>query len=88
MLWIDREKGQFIMRTEHLADDELIALNQEQLHDSQGKRFGDGKVVARVPLHTFFKEISPKMKEGDNDHLKWWLNHEKARPWRCFWGKI
>lgn len=88
-LWIDDES--YIVRTEYLGEETLIAANQESFNDSQTKRFGDGKVVGRVPLNMLFgseTELSRKLKEGDRDHLKWWLNSEQARPFRTFRGRI
>jgi hypothetical protein len=34
--WIDREKGLGFRKTENIVEDELLALNQESLNDSQG----------------------------------------------------
>jgi len=88
-LWIS--DTQYIMRTEFLADDELIKANQEEFNDSIGKRWGDGRVAARIPLNVLFSEksqIAEKAKEGDKDHLKWWLNSEAARPYRTFKGSV
>lgn len=83
--------GQFIQRTEFLADEELVAMNKQEYDDSHGKRWGDGRVVARIPLNVLFSsasQISQKAKEGDKEHLKWWLNSETARPFRTFKGRI
>jgi hypothetical protein len=47
--------------------------------------------VARVPLNVFYgseSEITKKLKEGDHDHLKWWLNSDQAKPWRNFRGRV
>ena len=89
--WISREEGTYALKTEFLANDKLIADNQQELHDSQGKRFGDGQVVARIPLNVLYSQqsqIMDKMREGDEDHLRWFLNSEKARPFRTFRGVI
>jgi len=90
--WIAPLDGtRYVMKTEYLADEALIAQNQQDLHDSQTKRFGDGKVIARVPLNVLFDrttQIMEKLREGDRDHLKWFLNSEAARPYRCFRGKV
>lgn len=85
-LWLD--DTQTIVRTEYLAEDDLIASNQQSLHDSQNQRFGDGKVVARVPMHKWAREIAPRLQEGDDDFTKWWLNHENNRPYRSFRGRV
>ena len=85
------DAGSFAMKTEYLANDKLIADNQQEFNDSIGRRFGDGKIVARIPLNVLYSsesEINKKMIEGDEDHLKWWLNSEAARPFRTFRGHI
>lgn len=78
-------------RTQYLADDDLQALNKHDFSESEGKRWGDGKVVARVPLNVLFDpkhQIAEKQKEGDRDHMKWWLDSEAAKPFRTFKGRI
>lgn len=83
--------GKFIRKTEYLGDAELISQNKQEYDDSDGKRWGDGQVVARVPLNKLYgsqDQIMEKLREGDRDHLKWWLNSEAARPYRTFKGRI
>jgi hypothetical protein len=85
------ENGSYAQKTEFIADDKLVADNQQEFNDSYGKRFGDGRVVARIPLNVLYgqqSQITQKMREGDEDHLKWWLNSEAARPFRTFRGHI
>jgi hypothetical protein len=85
------DNGSYALKTEFIGEERLIADNQELLNDSYGKRFGDGRVVARIPLNVLYSEqseIAKKMREGDEDHLRWWLNHEQARPFRTFRGHI
>lgn len=90
-LWLDPEKTQCIIRTEHLASDALIDANRQSFDDSQTQRFGDGKVVGRIPLNMLFSpkhQIAEKLKEGDKDHIKWILNSDEFRPFRTFRGRI
>lgn len=85
------DEGTIAQKTEYLGNDTLIDLNQELLNDSHGKRFGDGQVVARLPPNILYNsehEINKKMQEGDWDHLTWWLNSEKAKPFRTFRGNL
>lgn len=80
-----------VWRTQYLADADLQALNTHEFNESEGKRWGDGKVVARVPLNVLLDpkhEIAAKKREGDRDHLKWWLDSEAAKPFRTFKGRI
>ncbi len=86
--WLDKEQGTYFRRKVPLTEGSLVALNQQEFNDSQSQRFGDGKVVARVPLNKYFKEIAPRLQEGDLDYTKWWLNHEDNRPFRNFRGKF
>lgn len=84
-------EGRFIRKTEFLADDELIEANRQAFNDSDGKRWGDGQIVARVPLNKLYgsqDQIMEKLREGDRDHLRWWLNSEAALPYRTFKGRI
>jgi hypothetical protein len=85
------DNGSFAQKTEFLADDTLVAQNQQEFNDSIGRRFGDGKVVARIPLNVLYgsqNQIAQKMSEGDEDHLRWWLNSEAARPFRTWKATI
>lgn len=80
-----------VYKTEFLGNDELIQSNQDELFESQTKRFGDGRVVARIPLNVLYDpqtQIMEKLQQGDKDHMKWFLNSEQARPWRNFRGRI
>lgn len=89
--WIDKEKGLGFRKTENLAEGELIALNQQSLNESYGKRFSDdaiGTKMASVPLNVFYRDLAPRLKEGDSDYIKWFLNSEQNRPYRTFRGKV
>jgi hypothetical protein len=86
--WVDRERGIFFRKTENLMEPALIEDNQRLFNESQGKRFGDGKVVGRVPLNVFYRDVAPRLKEGDEDYMKWFLNHDQSRPYRTFRGRV
>lgn len=89
--WIDKASGLGFRKTENLVEEELIARNQDDLNDSHGKRFRDDAVgtrMASVPLNVFYRDIAPRMKEGDADFMKWWLNHQNNRPYRTFRGRV
>lgn len=77
-------------RKQYVADQLLQDLNRHEYDDSQTQRFGDGKVVGRIPLNVLFghSEIATKLREGDRDHLKWWLNKDENRPFRSFKGRV
>lgn len=89
--WIDKEKGLGFRKTENLLEEELLAQNRESLNDSQTKRFRDdpmGTKIASTPLNVYFRDIAPRLQDGDEDFMKWWLNHESNRQYRTFRGKV
>lgn len=88
-----------VMRTEFLADETLQTLNAERRNNAAGKRWSSGLgsdkggnmpmvSVGAIPLNKLFSEVAPKMKEGDKDHLKWWLNRDENLPFRTREGKL
>lgn len=80
--------GGFIMKTEWLHDERLQEENRQSFNDSQGQRFGDGKVVGRIPLHLFYRDVAPRLKEGDKDFLPWYLSQSENRWMRSFRGNL
>lgn len=89
--WIDKANGLGFRKTENLVEEELIARNQDDLNDSYGKRFRDDAVgtrMASVPLNVFYRDLAPRLKEGDADYVKWFLNNEQNRPYRTFRGRV
>lgn len=86
--WIDKAKGLGFRKTENLVERELLEANRQEYDDSFGKRFGDGRVVARIPLNVYFQQFPQRLKEGDRDFVKWFLNHPSNKPYRTFRGHI
>jgi hypothetical protein len=88
--WIDKEKGIGFRKTENLVEESLLAQNRADLNDSYGKRFRDdaiGTKMASVPLNVFYRDVAPRLRDGDQDFMKWFLNHDNNRPYRTFRGK-
>lgn len=90
----DLGNGTRIQRRMLIGDEDLQAINRH-LYDTSG-RFSQremgaiGTPVANVPLSVLYSdsEIARKIREGDREHLKWWLNSEAAKPFRTHKGKI
>jgi hypothetical protein len=81
----------YVYRTTPRAIASLLEDNKRSFEDSQTKRFGDGQIVGRIPLNVLFdpkNQLAQKIREGDRDHMKWWLNSEDARPFRTFRGRV
>jgi hypothetical protein len=81
----------FVVKTVPRDIDEFLKDNQRSFEESHDKRFGDGQIVGRIPLNVLFDpktQIAAKIREGDRDHMKWFLNSEAARPYRTFRGRV
>lgn len=81
----------YVRKTVPRGLDALLEDNKQALNDSYGKRFGDGQIVGRIPLNVLFDpklQITEKIREGDRDHIKWFLNSEAALPFRRFRGRV
>lgn len=78
-------------KTENLIEAELLEQNRVSFNESAGKRFRDdpmGTKIASTPLNVFYRDLAPRLQEGDDDFMKWWLNHEQNRPYRTFRGRV
>lgn len=83
--------GYVFRKTENIVEGDLLAQNQESLNESYGKRFRDdavGTKVASIPLNVFYRDFAKRLKDGDEDFVKHWLNHDQNRPYRTFRGRI
>lgn len=77
----------WILRTETPIDD-LIEDNRQNLNDSAGSRWGDGKVVARVPMNMFFDKLAEPIKQRDRKFIKRFLNDGDNAALRTFKGNV
>lgn len=90
-----------VMKTEFVEADSLFKLNAEERAARNGKRWGAGSGsekggnvpmvrVGRIPLNKLFESggIAHRMRSGDKEHLKWWLNREENQPFRTRDGKL
>lgn len=88
-----------VQKTEFIAEDALLAQNAAERNEADGRRWSSGMgtekggnlplvKVASTPLNVFFSEMAPRLKEGDQDFMKWWLNSEKNQAFRTRKGTI
>jgi hypothetical protein len=87
-LYFDEPSGLMLRKVENLVEESLLQLNQQQFNDSIGRRWGDGKVAARIPINVYMREFAPRRRQGDNDFAKWFLNRDENRPYRTFKGRV
>lgn len=85
--FMEDEEGNFFVHTETVVEG-LIEQNKAAFNDSDGKRWGDGKVVASIDLPTYFNKIVPAKQAGDDAWIKRFLNDPDNRAYRTFKGTI
>lgn len=86
----------YVQRTVPRGLTAMLEANKREFEDSHSKRFGGDKAtladkVASIPVNVLYDpktQLAAKIKEGDRDHLKWWLNSDEAKPFRTFRGNI
>ena len=86
--WVDKANGVGFRKTENLHEESILERNREKFNESATQRFGDGKVVASIPMNVFYRDFAKRLKEGDDDFMKWWLNNGNNRPYRTFRGRV
>ncbi len=65
----------------------MLEDNKRRLNDSDGQRFGDGKIVGRIPMNVLYQNVT-RLRDGDKDWLKWFLNQSDNRMYRTFRGRV
>ncbi len=83
----ENEDGTILWNTD-VDVEPLIEANKEAFNDSEGKRWGDGKVIASIDLETYFNKIVPAKQAGDDAYIKRFLNDSDNRAYRTFKGHI
>lgn len=86
---LDMPDGQTILRTEHKNTEALLSQNLEIAKDNAGKRWGDGQIVARIPMNLYYSMgLAEASRQRDTAYIKKILEDPSNRALRTFEGKI
>jgi len=66
----------------------LLDQNSEQEADSINRTFGDGKVVASIPMPVFMEKLGEAVAQKDRKFIKRFLNDSNYKKFRTFHGNI
>lgn len=83
----ENEDGTVLWHTETDVEG-LVENNKSAFNESEGKRWGDGKVIASIDMTTYFNKIVPAKQAGDDAYIKRWLNDSDNRGYRTWKGKV
>lgn len=87
-----------VQKTEFLAEAQLLEANAAERNETDNRRWTQGAgsdrngvplvKVGAIPLNKYYAECVPYIREGDRDHLKWWLERAENQPFRTRNGNI
>lgn len=83
--WYNPKENLF--RTVSQAD-AIMNANKQAQANTAGKKWGDGRVVASIPLDLYYRELAPAIEQDDHKHVKRWINDSDNRAWRQKEGNI
>ena len=85
---LDLGDGNAVMRTEYYAAETLLALNNQKQIDSLNKPYGDGAVVASIPLNGLWGELGDAVRAGDDSYINRWLSDPDHSKFRTRRGRL
>ncbi len=78
-----------IRDTEYVFTDLMLDANAEQANSSNGQRWGDGKVYARVPMNIAYNGyLGEATQAGDQKAIAKWMNDSDNAKFRTFEGTV
>lgn len=86
-VWVAFLDGQFVQCKEERVDP-LLEANADALKESEGRKWGDGRRVASIPLGIWWDKIKPARDAGDETYIKRFLNDADNAKFRTFKGKV
>ena len=87
-VWVHEDEQFVHVKTTYPLIGELIDHNTAIRNETAGRRWGEGKLVASIPEHIYYREIAPARRDGDEGYVKRWLNDAEHRAFRTFEGKV
>jgi hypothetical protein len=90
--WIMRDPGnpnRWIVKTQSWAPSLIAEGNERDRNEAAGQRFGDGRIVARIPLSILYgKELGEAFKVGDEPYIRKFLDDPNNAWMRTFGGRL
>lgn len=82
------DENNFVAKRETIAHSLQAEANAVDYNASEGKRWGEGQVMARVPLDIYYRDVLPRKLAGDTAGLKRYWNDPDNRWMRTFKGRV
>lgn len=85
---MDIDEKHAVQRTEYYRTEQLLTHNANDRAETAGKGWGDGQLVARIPLNLAWQELAQPLIAGDEKYVNRWLNDADNRNFRIKEGKL
>ena len=88
---LDLDENTAIHRTEYYRINELLDANAEDGAALRGQSWGDGQLVARIPMTHLFDQkhgLFEALRLGDDAYVNRWLNDGDNRAFRVKEGRV
>ena len=83
------DDGNLVVCTQHLVTGQLLDANRAAESESNGRAFGDGKVIARVPESVAYESgLMQAVREHDTGFFRRFMNDPDHKHFRTFRGKV
>jgi hypothetical protein len=82
------DEDNMVVRTEWYLPDQFAAENARLLAENEGKKWGDGQVYARVPMHIKMGELLEPTQQEDKKWLSRFYNDPDNKWMRIFPGRV
>ena len=90
--WLEKDVSGEIVRMHYKRiqhnSDLLFRENKFLFNESQGQRWGDGKVVSSIPMNIFEGALGEAAAAKDNKYIRKFLNDPDNRKFRTFEGNL
>lgn len=77
-----------VQKTEHYLTEQLLDNNAQERAAMAGQRWGDGQLVARIPLNLAWEQLMPAIIANDERYVAKWLNDSDHSRFRIKEGKL
>jgi len=87
-VWVtDNPDGSTTVRTDYPVEN-IVKDNRAHLLDSHGKRWGEGRRVASIPLNIYHEQLAEAQNQKDDKYMSRWLNDSDNAAFRTFQGQV
>lgn len=86
-VWINKDGDAIHWKITYCTED-IVDRNRAVFNDSIGKKWGNGRIIASIPLNVYYDQLAEAHDQGDDKYVSKWLNDPDHQAFRTFRGKV